>query len=540
MGNTSQTQKSSIYQIWKDGAVVINRIRLGLVILFSLTLLSVSKTNHPTQVIAHVVGTALMASYCLLEFILHRTGKVGVRFQKTLILLDINILSFTLMADCSIEPKVSSAILANVLIFSIYFYIMIYSSFLGERRFVLWVGVLAALGVIAAIFVAWKGGMVLTEDPELGKVPGHLIFSVQVIKVMFVFTASVIIFQLMTLFDKLSAEGTRLYEDSQTLLHKLTEDRRSLGDSAEKLESSIRKFAEYIDRIGQKMESQAAALEEVNAVLEELSASSSNTAHSIETQNASLLQLAESSDQLGEILHNSSSLSEALAVFAKENKEDMENVTIAAEKTKSYLVDIQNSFNRVDEINRIMSEIADKTNLLALNASIEAARAGAAGRGFAVVANEVSKLAEFTSGNAKSISDIVNQSRKFIEEARIASTETGDLTENQKLKILETVQRIDTMNRFYLEQMTIVQKFVSEVDRIKTVSGEILGSTKEQMFGQQEMVQTMGHLGSEINAISDESGKLQEEITKIKTQASELRILSVESIDSKTKDEPVS
>lgn len=531
MGNTSQTQKSSIHQIWKDGAVVINRIRLGLVILFSLTLLSVSKTNHPTQVVAHVVGTALMASYCLLEFVLHRSGKVGVRFQKTLILLDINILSLTLMVDCSIEPAVSSGILANMLIFFIYFYIMIYSSFLGERRFVLWIGVLAALGIISSVFVAWKGGMVLTENPELGKVPGHMIFSVQIVKVTFVFTASVILFQLMKLFDKLSAEGSRLYEDSQILLHKLTEDRRILGDSAEKLESSIRKFAEYIDRIGQKMESQAAALEEVNAVLEELSASSSSTTHSIETQNISLVQLAESSDKLGEILQNSASLSEALAVFAKENKEDMENVTIAAEKTKSYLVDIQNSFNRVDEINRIMSEIADKTNLLALNASIEAARAGVAGRGFAVVANEVSKLAEFTSGNAKSISDIVNQSRKFIEEARIASTETGDLTENQKLKILDTVQRIDTMNRFYLEQMTIIQKFVSEVDRIKTVSGEILGSTKEQMLGQQEMVQTMGHLGSEINTISDESGKLQEEISKIKGQASELRILSVQSTD---------
>ncbi|EQA55353.1 methyl-accepting chemotaxis protein [Leptospira kmetyi] len=529
MQNPAQSQKSSIHQIWKDGAVVINRIRLGLVILFSLTLLSVSKTNHPTQVIAHVVGTALMASYCILEFILHRSGKVGVRFQKTLVLLDVNILSLTLMADCSIEPTVSSGILANMLIFFIYFYVMIYSSFLGERGFVLWIGVLAALGIIASMFVAWKGGMILTENPELGKVPGHMIFSVQIVKVTFVFTASIILSQLMKLFGKLTDEGSRLYQDSQVLLNKLTQDRKILESSAENLEASIRKFADFINRTGEKMESQAAAIEEVNAVIEELSASSSSTAHSIETQNLSLGELAGSSEKLDEILKNSASLSEALAIFAKENKADMENVTIAAEKTKSYLVDITNSFNRVDEINRIMSEIADKTNLLALNASIEAARAGVAGRGFAVVANEVSKLAEFTSGNAKSISEIVNQSRKFIEEARIASTETGDMTENQKLKILETVDRIDKMNLFYLEQKSIIQKFVSEVNRIKSTSEEILRSTKEQMLGQREMVQTIGNLGTEINEINEDSGLLQEEIVKIKTQASELRVLSVQS-----------
>lgn len=190
--------------------------------------------------IAHVASTTLMGLYCLLEFILHRASKVGVRFQKTLVLFDVNILSLTLMVACSIEPEVSCGILANMLIFFIYFYIMLYSSFLGEKKFILLVGVFSALGIITSVFVAWKGGMILTEDPEIGKNPGSLIFSVQIIKVTFVFTASVILFHLMKLFDKLTTEGSRLYEDSQHLLKELTQDREVLENSAENLESSIR------------------------------------------------------------------------------------------------------------------------------------------------------------------------------------------------------------------------------------------------------------------------------------------------------------
>lgn len=521
-----QASGSTILQIWKDGAIVINRIRLGLVLLFVVSLAGAYKSFQPLQFSVHAIGTLVMGIYCIVDFILNRKGKMSVLFHKILVLSDVTVLSATLILDGFVNIEVAAGTLKNVVLFFIYFYIMIYSCLLGERRFVLIVGAYSTLGAFAALVTALSQGVGFVDDPELAKLPTNLSASTEVIKLAFIFTASIILSQLMKLFLRLTEEGNRLHSESRIFLEKLRENQIVINESAESLESSILKFAQFINRTGEKMESQAASLEEVNAVLEELSAASNNTSFSIETQNKSLNQLVDSSQKLEGIVSNITEYSVALSNFAEDNKADMENVTIAAEKTKSYLADIASSFNKVDEINQIMGEIADKTNLLALNASIEAARAGTAGRGFAVVANEVSKLADFTSENAKSISTIVHQSQSFINEAKIASAETGDLTEKQKFKILETSDRILKMNDLYLEQRNIIRNFLNELGSIRTVSFEIQESAKEQLVGQKEMIKTMSQLEKDINEITQDSGGLNSEIEAIKGKASELRVLS--------------
>ncbi len=517
---------STILQIWKNGAIVINRIRLGLVLLFVVSLAGAYKSFQPLQFYVHAGGTALMGAYCLLDFILNRNGKMKVGFHKVLVLFDVNVLSATLILDAFVTPDVAAGTLKSVVLFFIYFYIMIYSCLLGERGFVLIVGAVSTVGATIALIAALNNGVGFVNDPELAKIPSNVSASTEIIKLAFIFTASIILAQLMRLFLKLTDEGNKLYNESKIFLEKLQDNHFVIKNSAEGLEDSILKFAQFINRTGEKMESQAAALEEVNAVLEELSAASNNTSRSIETQNLSLTELVGSSQKLETIVSNITEYSLALSSFAEDNKANMENVTISAEKTKTHLGDIASSFNKVDEINQIMGEIADKTNLLALNASIEAARAGVAGRGFAVVANEVSKLADYTSENAKSISTIVQQSRNFINDAKIASAETGDLTEKQKFKILETSDKILKMNDLYSEQRNIIGKFLNELGSIRAVSGEIHESGKEQAVGQKEMIKTMSQLEKDINEINEDAGNLNAEIEKIKTKASELRVLS--------------
>ncbi|MCH1888409.1 methyl-accepting chemotaxis protein [Leptospira borgpetersenii] len=303
--------------------------------------------------------------------------------------------------------------------------------------------------------------------------------------------------------------------------------RKRLHSSAETLEISVTDFSEFTSLTSAKMESQAASLEEVNAVIESLSKASEKNVDSIRIQNENLIELNQKSQVLLDVIAKISDYSKGLDTNAKESKLEMEVVKKSVEKTSEFLKSISNSFQRVDEINRILGEIANKTNLLSLNASIEAARAGIAGRGFAVVAQEVSKLAEFTATNAKMISKVVQESLEFIEEANSASLDAGHSTENQSIKINLTVSKIEEMNGLYERGTMIVNDFVRNLERAKKLSDELFYSTEEQMTGQKEMMKAMLELEKEVNEITRESGKIQDGVLKIKTQSSDLKALSV-------------
>ncbi|OHD65409.1 MAG: hypothetical protein A2176_15760 [Spirochaetes bacterium RBG_13_51_14] len=135
------------------------------------------------------------------------------------------------------------------------------------------------------------------------------------------------------------------------------------------------------------------------------------------------------------------------------------------ENASSVIEKLREESSRIEEISNTINDIADKTNLLSLNASIESARAGEHGRGFAVVADEISKLADTSISSAKEIGDIIRLSVSRIREASVQISETSQ-------SLQEIINFLD-LNRNFLNML---EALILSVDTdVQTLIGHIEG-----------------------------------------------------------------
>ena len=150
------------------------------------------------------------------------------------------------------------------------------------------------------------------------------------------------------------------------------------------------------------------------------------------------------------------------------------------ETMKQSLVSIESSYKEIASVIEIINEISDQINLLALNASIEAARAGDYGRGFAVVAQEVSKLAERTANSLKNIKNLITSNDKEMKKGSGAITNTISLL----FKIIEDVHGFHSitsrLKQNMDEQLSIQETISDEKKKIIDASNEIASKAELQ------------------------------------------------------------
>ena len=234
-----------------------------------------------------------------------------------------------------------------------------------------------------------------------------------------------------------------LMEKFRSIISDATRSSENIADASNALSASSK-------QVNQSSAAQADAASTVAAAVEEVSVSVSETAANARSA--------------GEIVEKSRAGTEGALAVMTETVQNVNGIAALIRESDTNVGRLDESSKRIGGITQVIREVADQTNLLALNAAIEAARAGEQGRGFAVVADEVRKLAERTSKATAEIAAIIGDIQ-----SHIGKTVTGMRQANTQVgKSLELVGRTETaLHRIGDDSREVASNVQNIVDAIR-------------------------------------------------------------------------
>lgn len=314
----------------------------------------------------------------------------------------------------------------------------------------------------------------------------------------------------------------------------------AMNSSAGELSDNVIKTVQSIDEITKTIKDvkgQAATQEsyavETAATIEQINKTLNRLASDIETQTGSITQssqmitnMAENTVDITKTLEENNELIKAVYDQTRLGKE---NVRAANEVTKK----IAEHSELLLEAGQIIQNIASQTNLLAMNAAIEAAHAGVAGKGFAVVAGEIRKLAEESNRQGKHIGAVIKESTEVIQ----LLTGTGQQAEQTFLGVYDSVSKISAKEDSIVEIMrtqrengmkvlALIKQLDAITQRVQTGASEMLTGGEQIANKMQKLTQVTRNTTQNMNEIAADADQITGAINHVSTisQANKTRI----------------
>ncbi len=308
-------------------------------------------------------------------------------------------------------------------------------------------------------------------------------------------------------------------------------DARELLNVTETSSSGITQIVSSFENMAEQNARQDKLLADAKTNIEKLNEKASTVSRIMETQAESEKENAASIREMVSNLSEIAALIEKAQVLSQELTQQSSTGRKEVEKSQTVINDISEKSKRMSDVLQVIDSVANQTNLLAMNAAIEAAHAGEAGKGFAVVAGEIRKLSEDTQKSARDISNIISEIVAVIQTGEQSMTDTQSAFRKIGEKINVQYSAVEEISKSIILQSEKANAVLDKTNNITAKISEVSELIKSQTGYTHEIkngIEDIVNLASVVNGAMDESEAVVREFSDsfktVKDKAEQNRI----------------
>jgi len=316
---------------------------------------------------------------------------------------------------------------------------------------------------------------------------------------------------------------------SREIGNKLANNSQEASSTSQEIEAAVKSMQERTEYLSSEVIASVKTVERISALMDNIVKLIEDQSRGINQSGSATTQMISNVSSIESSTANKLAVTRNLSVLSRKAGESIK-------KNNNAMVDIAKGTEIISDMIKVINDVASRTNLLAMNAAIEASHAGAAGRGFSVVADEIRTLAEQTTANAKSIGKSLNDIVSKIDAATELAKESNAVIIDVGNGITEVEQGMTETLSGLKEISTGNAQIIDALGTLNALTADITGASKDIQDGTGKLLESFNGIQetgvgiSEINKtilklhdLSSENAetirKLDEEMARFKTEA---------------------